>query len=450
MQSQTRRSGVVQYTQPHALLAGGAAALDSLVPGFLSELRARGGLTYDGGVGLKVYDLGGQFCEAPTRTVMCGCSRRLLNEVLQDKVTELGGARFELRDKTKVAGLLWDANSSRGRTTAVRGVLLSSGEEVSADLVIVCDGRSSRLPNWLTEGGVTLPPKKKVDGKVSYANCWLKAPEGFDPEKEFYGFICGGRPHSLHIGMVFAVENGAIQALMAGLNGESAPLDYQGWVKYAKSLPDPTIYDLISRCEPLTPITRMTSLPNTLPQYHAAKGLPHGLVITGDAFMQLNPLRGQGMSVAALEAAAVDAFLTQKLSKKSTKAARIDALRALSPRALHRAIKKVSGPAWDAAILEDARWPGTQFEGVDRPPKMLLRFTDGIIHGCQKDGRVWIRVNRVGQFVDPPSSLFGSWSVLRRGLKNMFFPKKQWYQAAARAPEHGLEGKCDDVSLEMK
>ena len=58
----------------------------------------------------------------------------------------------------------------------------------------------------------------------------------------------------------------------------------------------------------LAPVTHTHNLSNTWRHYEDIH-LPDGLLVLGDAICSLNPTYGQGMTVAALEVAALDQLL---------------------------------------------------------------------------------------------------------------------------------------------
>jgi 2-polyprenyl-6-methoxyphenol hydroxylase-like FAD-dependent oxidoreductase len=72
--------------------------------------------------------------------------------------------------------------------------------------------------------------------------------------------------------------------------------------------------------------------------------MPHGFVAIGDAVVSLNPIYGQGMTVAAKQAVVLGEQL--------------DAAVDLDPGGFHRAIARVVRPAWDMAAGADLSLPG--------------------------------------------------------------------------------------------
>ncbi len=429
LQTKKRRSGVAQYTEPHILLAGGTIALERLVPGFKKELVSRGAHSYDAGQGLFVYDFEAPFKRGINAGVeMLGASRRLINETLQDLVVEQGKERLILREKTTVSGLFWERPPSEPESynvmktvRGVQGVILNSGEELRADLVIVCNGRKSQLPAWLKEVGLQVPPRLKVDCQMNYATRWMRLPADFNPEKEFYSALVNGRPTLARGATALILEDNLLQISMTGFEGERAPLDHDGWMEYAASLPDQTLYNLAKRCTPLGPITRFASTPNITFQYDKMK-LPEGLVITGDAFVALNPVYGQGMSVAAQQAVVLDKILAKVISGKVGDRKR-RYIRAMGPQ-LHKQLKEKVDLGWKMSTCEDMRWPGVKIEGMVKPSVSLYSYLDAIMIGCQQNKRVFKQLLRVSQFVAAPCGMFTP-LMLVYATKNMIVAKRK-------------------------
>ncbi len=348
-----------------------------------------------------------------------GASRRLINETLQDVVGEQGGARLTIRSGAMVAGLLWSGGEDR---KSVKGVVMDGGEELEADVVLVCGGRRSALPNWLKTAGMELPPLAKVDCKMNYAARWMRLPPDFDPDNEFYAAVCNGRPKLARGGLAIVVEDGMVQFSLTGFEGERAPLDHEGWMEYARSLPDPAIYRLALRCEPLGPITRFASAPNASHQYHKVK-MPDGLAVLGDAAAALNPVYGQGMTVAALGALELHTLLTKALKGRYSPGKRVKAARRCLS-GMPQRLRRRMAVAWDLSTSEDMRWPSVVVQNVPRPPKALFKYLDAVFLACQNDSKVWTTLLRVAQLVDPPSRLFSP-RVFGKALKHMVAGKKK-------------------------
>jgi 2-polyprenyl-6-methoxyphenol hydroxylase-like FAD-dependent oxidoreductase len=78
-------------------------------------------------------------------------------------------------------------------------------------------------------------------------------------------------------------------------------------------------------------------------RYDNVKRFPDGLLVCGDAVCSFNPICRQGMSVAALEAVALQETLQQGATKR--------------PRRYFRAAAKAIGVAWQIAAGSDLAFP---------------------------------------------------------------------------------------------
>jgi hypothetical protein len=121
--------------------------------------------------------------------------------------------------------------------------------------------------------------------------------------------------------------------------------------------------------------------------------LPAGIVPFGDAICGFNPIYGQGMSVAALEAAALDRCLERDT-------------RGLAGRFLAATLPLVEG-AWKLATGGDSRFlaPAHAF-----PPDVqaMHRYLDRLHLAARSDAAVARAFSRVMHLLEPPSSLMSA------------------------------------------
>ena len=116
-------------------------------------------------------------------------------------------------------------------------------------------------------------------------------------------------------------------------------------VEFARSLPAPYIHEVVSRAEPLGDAASTRFPASTRQRYEALKRFPSGYLVFGDAICSFNPIYGQGMSVAALQAEELE---------KSLAASGDDLAKVF----FRRAAKVVDIP-WSMAVGSDLRIPET-------------------------------------------------------------------------------------------
>lgn len=133
---------------------------------------------------------------------------------------------------------------------------------------------------------------------------------------------------------------------------------------------------------------------------------PNGYLVLGDALCSFNPVYGQGMSVAALEAQALDEELAQ-------------GIRNLAPRFYSRARAIIDIP-WTIATGEDLRIP--QVEGK-RPAgfRIMSRYLKRLHTVAAEDRIVCHQFMTVLNLLGSPVSLLSphiAWRVLTRRIQS--------------------------------
>lgn len=122
-------------------------------------------------------------------------------------------------------------------------------------------------------------------------------------------FIYGRPPDDKRGGAIFPIQGGYWMVTLSGALRDYPPDDEAGLLAFARSLAQPDLYEAMKDAEPVTPIAVYKYSANKWRHYERTRSLPEGFIILGDAVCCFNPIYGQGMSVAALEAQALDRCL---------------------------------------------------------------------------------------------------------------------------------------------
>lgn len=123
----------------------------------------------------------------------------------------------------------------------------------------------------------------------------------------------------------------------------------------------------------------------------------------GDALCSFNPVYGQGVTVAAMEAAALDQLLRERRGP--------DGLNGMAKPFFTRTASVVDTP-WRLAVGEDFRFPET--EGEKAPGTDLVNaYVTGVHRATHRDPVVCLAFLKVVNLMQPPTSLFRPGIVLR-------------------------------------
>ncbi|MEU6410412.1 FAD-dependent monooxygenase [Microbispora sp. NPDC046933] len=300
------RRGLPQSHHSHVLVAGGARALDALLPGTVDALLANGahlrGLPGDA----LIYSADGWFRRLRTEAHLISCTRGLLDQVVRRRA--LGGGDVAVWEGTRALGLIGDGTRITGVSVSRQG---APRETVRADLVVDATGRRSKSPRWLAEIGAQEIEEVAVSTGLAYATRLYQAPRDLAaaiPAIMVHPGTAKGQP--ARGATLFPVEGGRWIVTLTGTRGGEPPTDEQGFAAFARSLRDPVVADLMAEATPLGVVRPYRDTVNRRRFFERAR-LPAGFAAIGDAAVAVNPVHSHGMSVAALGARRLDEELAR-------------------------------------------------------------------------------------------------------------------------------------------
>lgn len=399
------RKGQPQARHLHVLLSAGLNTITHYFPDLTEGLREHGAIFDDLGAILRWYIAGGyriQFKSGMTAVMM---SRPLLEWQIRKRVLAL--PNVELRDECSVVRLL-----SSGTPVQVTGVEIDnraqSGqrEMLSADLVVDATGRGSASPKWLAELGYTPPQESEVKIAVGYATRVYRRKPG-DMAEVQPTIIAAQPPHGTRGAVMLPIEGDRWMVGLGCWSGDYPPTDEQGFMEFARSLPTLDIYNVINRLEPISDILPYRYPSSLRRHYEKLTSFPLGFLVAGDAICSFNPVYGQGMSSAAMQAAALERILSEPSAQQNNHAA-------LAKTFFKEASKVIDTP-WQLAVGEDFRFPATT--GPKAPGTDLInRYVMRLHHATHTDAVVYEAFIQVLNLLKPPTTLFHPkivWRVLR-------------------------------------
>jgi flavin-dependent dehydrogenase len=329
----------------HLLLKGGENAISQLVPRFRDEIEAGGSVKLRAGLDM---DLASELGFAPhwdAEMLLHSQSRPFLEHTLRRCVLA-ATPNLVLRCGEAARGLLYD--DSTQRVTGAQVESDSGSARLAADFVVDATGRGEMGLRWLRALGLDVPHVDEVTVDFGYASATVELAPG---DREWKAIAVGNLPRvGARGGVLLPVEGGRYICSLGGRAGDYPPDDIAGFIEFARSLPQPVLYEALWTARFVSPIARMIYPANRLRRYDRLPTLARGVVPVGDALCSFNPTYGQGMSCAALQAVALADTLRERGAGES--------LDALVPRYLERAVE-VARWGWRQANFNDFLYPTT-------------------------------------------------------------------------------------------
>ncbi len=391
------RRGVPQSRQLHALHARGAQALNELLPGFRDEMIAAGAVTADTQADAHWYLDDYLLRPAPSGLEGIALSRPVLEWLIRSRVAKL--PNVTIIDTMDVAGLM----TEDGRVTGVRVSAArtpgAAEETVPADLVLDAAGRGSRTPAWLAELGFPGPEASRVRAGVTYV-CRIYSRDQQQLDGRFGSLVTPypGKPRG---GAVLRQEGDRFVVLLAGMVGTEPPLDEPGLLAFADSLACPDLAAVMRESTPLGDPVKYTYPESTWHHYETLSAYLGGFLVIGDAFSSFNPIYGQGMTVAALEALALRGLLSDPRAVASG-----------LERRYFRAVGKLVAEAWETSASSDLRFPEVKGERR-RGAALINAYGERYRAAASVDPALGATFLRVANMMDKPAKLLSPGHVLR-------------------------------------
>lgn len=402
------RKAVPQGRHVHALLPGGLAAIEQLLPGFQAELVAGGAVRCDSMQEIRFVASGHEITRAAASATNVLASRPYIEGHLRRRV--LGFPNVTLVDGTSVQGLVPGRDG-----LSVAGVQLDD-EVLTCDLVVVATGRAGQLPAWLEALGFPAPAEEELAVDIRYASRHFNIPDGYLGQDKL--ILIGAEPGRARGMGLFAQEDGTWLLTLVGYGAEHRPpTDDAGYLHFLASVAPADVLVGVMAGEPLDSVATHAFPASRRRRYERLERFPHGLVALGDAISSFNPVYGQGMSVAAIEAVALRRTLASGkdgLSQRYFKVA-----------------GRIVDIAWDLAIGSDLSLP--EVEG-ERP--ILIRLSNA-----------WAeRILKAAELDPYVAEVFGSVTDLLAPPTVLMRPRFVWRVARSRAEKRVDRAKAPSVA----
>jgi len=388
--SPVSRRGVPQGTHGHALMRRGSLEMSELFPGVLDEVVGCGAPVWDDG-DLTKLDVSfgghrlvrhGRFTDLDS-TIFYSASRPLLEFHIRRRVLTLWNVvayqGYEFID-VAVEG---------DRVIGVQVRDQNGGEDklLLADLVVDAMGRGSRMPVLLEGRGYERPAEDEVKMRLIYSSRVFRMSRKMLPEIVLSVDFEPGRSKGVWL---FSNENDTVMLTLGGIMGYEPPSAVNQMLDEVAELAPPHVVEALRCAESVGGSARFHFPSSRWRRYDKLRHFPKGLVVTGDAFCSFNPIYGQGMTVATLDALALrDALLSGDDD--------------LAPR-FFTVAAKATRVAWNLAVGADLALPGV-FGKSTLTMRWSNRYTDLVLRCAESNQWVAEQFWKVINLVVPPTRL---------------------------------------------
>jgi 2-polyprenyl-6-methoxyphenol hydroxylase-like FAD-dependent oxidoreductase len=410
------RPGAPQSSQLHVLLQAGRDAVEELFPGFKAAQEASCPHV-DFGADLAWMHFGKWKTRAHTGFSSYAQTRPQLESWIYTQLEARDGV--EIRHGVRVRGVDLD---EQGQAQSVRMTIGDEVEYLSADLVVDCSGRGSKMLEWLEEAGFQAPPQSRVDVDIRYVTGIVK----LDPSREmnWKSLLISPNPGVCNrAGVLQPLADGTWLFNAWGYYGDLPPTDFEGFLEFVKEFETDELYNALQGA---TVVRKLRAHKFPYMRWHhfeKAKRLPVGLIALGDGMCSVDPAYGQGMSIAALEALALGETLAKHRATSGKFA-----------RSYYRRCAKIIANPWSAAAGEAFRYSKAR---GDRPPGLglLHPFVKFVAAEASHDLDTHVRFLKVMHLIAPPTTLFHPTTVARFVMHSLRSKLGGTFARLLRAPK---------------
>lgn len=380
------RKGVPQDRHLHALLGRGVQVLSELLPGVLDEMAAAGAVVLRNGDLSQIYARMGRWELARSGTVtdpaaltLCLASRPFMEFYVRRQVATLPTvAVLDCHDLLEL----------RGGADAVTGVhIVNRGNEVTtvldADLVVDATGRAARTPAFLERLGYGRPAEQRSATPVGYSSQRFAMPDGLIGER----LVMSNRGPRHPSVLLSACEHGTwMLAVGRSLENGGAPGDFGEMLALADEALPASISDGLAAARPIGDIATFRNPASIWRRYDQMQRFPGGLLVMGDAHCSLNPIYGQGMTMAALHAVTLRDCLYGGGGELA--------------RRYFASTAHTIGSVWTRNQANERAAPAAGTRSMHA--RMRGRIVKGALIAAANDTAVAERLLRVAHLIDPP------------------------------------------------
>lgn len=368
------------------LLTRGLMHLVELFPGLVDDLVDDGALALDGTdlsafhlrVGRSEMTFSGTFTR-PKDLVLVLASRPLLEHHVRQRVRGIANVTF-LDGHDAIEPVI-----ESGQVTGCRVVCRETRAErrLECGLFVDATGRSGRTPALLQANGYRQPTERAYPVHLSYSSQVFRVAPGALDHK--VAMVSEPLARAAGAGLV-AYENDTAMLTLIGLGGHRPPSDLPAFLDAASHVLPSYISSVLRNAEPLGDVAVQHYPVSTWRRYDKLRRLPEGLLVIGDAMCSLNPVWGQGMTSAALQASVLRDCLDADVEDLQ--------------QAYYRGAAKKLAPIWRSnRMLDFSVAPADDWRRI--PKRLVNRVTEKVWSSAETDTVMTETFVRTIELLDP-------------------------------------------------
>jgi 2-polyprenyl-6-methoxyphenol hydroxylase-like FAD-dependent oxidoreductase len=385
------RMGIPQARHLHVLLQQGQLLLNQFMPGIIEEIKQFQCPEIDWAKDTKWHGPFGSYPQYLSDIKTIGFSRRILDYLMIKRIRNLANVKIIIDN---VISLSCNKNPDTIDTVNLQN------DTLHADLIIDTRGRRSPISTNLNELGFTTLSPLKVTNELGYASRLYQINH---PHKNFKQFYLQVRPGKSKRGVVISpIENNHVFVTQIGLQQAQPSRDTHEFDLFLKNLMNEDLQNFLNCLTPASDVAICKNLHNIHFRFGEMSKWPNGFIALGDAVCVLNPVYGQGMTVAAKQVL----LLQQQLTLGMTTS-------------FQKQIDDLLKTPWAMTTAEDQR----QVAAKNLPIKLRLshRYFDEILKLAVKNPRVHTQLTRVLHMMDKPDVFYKS-GIMMRVLLHFVMP----------------------------
>lgn len=405
------RKGAPQGEHLHALLHAGEYGLETLFPGITEKFYSSGAIKINSTKDLAWFHHGVwklRYDGGFTTTLQ---TRPHLEWHIEQYIKKIPNVTTHYNQV--VQNYLYNEEENRIVGVEIKDGNTSAVKIEKADLIVDASGVSSLSTGWFNKRGVHIPDEKVAIG-LSYVSKLFRLPDSQDRDWTIK-LVYPNPPHEKIGGTISKVEGNRYIVTLIGYHNEIKEKDglksENGFTNLAKKLPELDIYEEIKDATPLS-VTSIYRVPNIIwRRFDKMQKFPNGLLLLGDTVCRIDPVFGQGMSIAVLEALELQKLFQdhhQTLNKITTN--------------FHKKAAKIISPVWNMVITEDFRYPGTTGK---KPIGLFIQqwYAKNIFLLSSQNQEIYHSFIKVMNLVRPMTILMHP-KIIKTVLKRIFFKDK--------------------------